>query len=786
MPERYIRPEMEDGVRGSHGSSMTFAEVLRIIIRRKYGIMLMIGLSFAAVLLGYKLQSPEYHAVSIMMISENQDKNELLSKLLGPDTGVSDGKSVRKDAELIRSMPIAELTIRALYANHNKYGSLELFDQRPFISPVARFFEPGRQLFAKQVSGQSALTEENLRRAAIRLNKRIRVEPVRETNVLKVSVASPFADEAALLTNTLCKVYREADISRNSEKYAQANRFVETMLHEQEQKVAEADMALSMYMSTHNIYEVTGNTQQLLEKLVEADARYNEVMVESNITRSGLDFLDKKLTEADKELSSRISKSVTDQLGSIMDELRKSENEYVHLVKENGSDATETKAKRQELEVLKARYEQLSRSKIAGQIGYAGRAQKYSYEVVSDKLKIERKLNELNFSASEFKRLKQYYEAQLDQLPKKEQEYVKLQRDREAVSKTYVFLKEKLDETRILIGSEVGSVSVVGAAFLPFEPESPDMKKTLLLGLLCSGLLATLYTYGVEKYDDRINDSSLFRNNRFGRVFMIPFAGKPYTDTDRRVNKHGEGGSLSRKFMDDVSVGNNSGSSSETDNKNPKITDDISSDFAESFRTLRAHLDCLPGERLSQLILVSGTSSNEGNSTICANLGISYAMVGRKTLIVDCNLQNASQHAIFACERQRGLGDYLSATEQNFDSGFIQETNVANLFVLTAGLEVMNPSELLGSAKMQLLLRELRGRFDVILLDSPQLFLSDSVQLAQQVDGILLVSRIGHTPKKLLMDLSGDEFFSPRILGVAVIESPDYRQFVFNRSKPAA
>lgn len=764
MFEKQLRVKSQDG-HPKQRAVMTFEDIFRIIIRRKYGILLSVVFSFATVLLYHNLITPEYHAESIVMINDNQDQNDLFSKVLGPGSGINDNKSVKKDAELIRSMPISELAVREL-SRSNQNKSLELFGGRPYLSPLAMLLKPVIPLFAAQNSDQRANSDENLRQLAIKLNDRIRVEPVRETNVLKVSVASPFSDESALLTNTICRIYRDADISRNSEKYAQANRFIAEMLKEQQEKVAEADNALSKYMSKNEIYEMTGNTQQLLDKLVEVDAHYNDIQAEYNIARHSLGFLDSKLSEAEKALTSRIAQNVTNELGSIMDEIRTNENDYVRLVRERGIDAPEVKAKKQQLDVVKARYDQLNRSKIAGQIGYAGRAQKFSYDMVSEKLQIERKLSELNFSATEFNRMKQYYENQLNRLPTKQQEFVKLQRDREAVSKTYVFLKEKLDESRILLGSEVGSVSVVGAAFQPPAPEKPDMKKTMLLGLLLSGIVASVYTYGAELVDDTIHDKSFFVDNNLGRVFMIPFISDNFQASSPKVEESVE--NYDSSINSELSVKESSNTFT------PKITGQLRSPFTESFRIIRAYLDHLSdGEK--QSILVSGTGMKEGTSTICANLGIAFAQTGRRTLIIDCNVFRASMHKIFNCKKEDGLSDYIMSSLDNFDSRFIKKTDIQNLFLVSAGNIVSNPGELFGSDKMHDLMKELKGDFDRILLDCPPLFISDGIQLVDSVDGIVLVSRLDHTRRKALQDLMDDQFLNEQMLCFAVVAS-DYAE----------
>lgn len=767
MLEKHLRAESQDRDMKSRESVMTFENIFRIIHRRRYGIMVVVAVTWIAATASHFLRTPEYRAVSILMINDKQDQNDLFSKVLGPNSGVNDFRTVKKDVELIRSMPIAELTVREL-SKVNRNMSLELFGERPYLSSFAILLKPVLPLFAEQNPVRQVKTDESVRKLAIKLSKRIKVEPVRETNVLKVSVASPFPDEAVLLTNTLCKIYRDTDISRNAEKYSQANRFIADMLYEQGQKLAEADAALSKYMLGHKIYEVTGNTQQLLAKLVEVDAKCNDITAEYNIAKNSLSFLDSKLSEADKAISSRISESVNAQLGSIMDEIRTNENEYVLLVRKKSIDDPEVKAKKQQLDVVKSRYEQLSRSKIAGQIGYAGRTQKYSFDMVSEKLQMERKLNELNFSATEFSRLKQYYEDQLDRLPQKEQEYVKLERDRDAVSKTYVFLKEKLDESRILIGSEVGSVSVIGSSFRPFDPEKPNLGHTILLGLLFSGIVASVYTYAAETMDDTVNDVSFFRDYNGLKVFRIPFvnldAKTSIFSKNNRVEADLHTAQL-KPYPGDPGI-----------SAIPKMTAHLTSSFAESFRKLRVHLDSLAGGDGLQTILVSGMGSGDGTSTVCMNLAMAFALAGRNTLIIDCNMNRASVHDTFSIMKESGLTDYLASSSLSFDQGSIASTEMNNLFVLNAGSNARNTSEMLGSDRMLSLIQELKKRYDRILLDAPPLFLSDAIALVNLADGIVLASRLQQSSKNIAQELLDDFFLRDQIIGVTVIDSNEMNQ----------
>jgi len=768
-------------------NEISFQDLLAVVVRRRYAIIAIIVMTMLTTIFIHYTKTPEYRADSIVMINDPKNQSDILSAVLGGGAGM-DAKASKKDVELLKSMPIAEQTVRRLY-NSSQANSLEFFGKRQYESPVSQFFSPFN-FFGKSSHDEPIQNrDEFFRRYAIKLNALIKVEAVRETNVLKVSVASPFPDEAVFLSNTLCQVYKYADIDRNSEKYAQASRFIGTMLSDQEKKVKNADDAQSKYMEGHEIYEFSGNTQKLLDKLIETDSKYNDIITEYNITKNNLAFLEGKLSAQDKALGARILQNVNSQLGSIMDEIRSSESAYVQLLSEKGVKSGDVKEKKRQLDAIKTRYEQLSRSKIAGQIGYEGRAQKFSIDMISEKLQVERKLNDLRFGSKEYSKLKQYYEAQLGTLPKKQQDYAKLVRDREVVNKTYIFLKEKLDETRILLGSEVGSVVLVGSAFRPFLPEQPVFKKDMLLGLVLGLFFAAAYAFGVETLDDTVINEQFFKDIGLPLLAVIPvvsqegksaFSGEELSRTGRLILTKIK--ALHEKVM--------TGGAKSKVKKNatpvlklpmPKITDSMSSPFAESFRILRTSLDYSRINAQLKSILVSGTAISEGKSTVCANLGMAYALTGKKTLIIDCDLRRASQHEKFNCKKHHGLTEYLYSSERMLDKSFFKPTHMDNLFVLTAGKKVPNPNELLGSAKMLELLKALADEFDMVVLDSPPLFLSDAAQLARAVDGTLMVARIKYSSRKPLQEYAHDSFLRPLALGVVAIAPRDAERYGYGK-----
>jgi capsular exopolysaccharide synthesis family protein len=757
---------------------ISFAEIIQLIIRRKVGIMVIVLLSMVVSLITFYSLTPHYYADAVM-ISKAQPSS-LTAAVLGGD--IVDAEKSANDVELIISLPVSEILVRELWKNDKK-SSLELFDYRPYISPVARILGwvlPINSVNADErtVSEGSPVYNALMRYYAVILNERIRVQQTKRSNVFRVSVDSPFPDESAFLTDMLCDVYQKIDIENNTEKYLQSNRFVDQMLKEQLALLDKTDETLSKFMVQNKMYTPEGNTTAWLSQAVTFDSRYNDIMAEYRITMNSRDYLNKNLSEADRELGDRIARNVNAQLGSILEEIRNKESEYISLLKQKSVNDPEVKTKKQEIDQTRSRYEQLSRSKIAGQINYIGQTKKYRYDLIAEKLQLEQKLNNLEYSAREYKRAQQEYESRLTQLPEKEQEFIRLKRDQEVVSQTYMFLKQKLDETRILIGSEVGNISRIGRAFRPVLPDSPKMNKVLLIGLIAGIVLAGVYVMGVEMIDDKVNEEMLFfKSLGFNIWGVIPYV-ESLEEPTETVSKGNLKNTIGRVFKSVLGKEQVAGlpegelETSEAGKNFPLMTDKLNSSFAESFRTLRTNLSFSRIDKPFKTILISGCSIGEGKSTVSTNMALAWAIAGKKTLIIDGDLRRPAQHSILKKKRAPGLTDCLASEEEDAEERYIQATHLDNLYLLSSGRPVPNPNELLGSEKMHALIKKLEQRFDRIVIDSPPIFISDAAQLVNTVDGILLTARLHYSSRTPLKEYASDNFLHKRIIGVALIDKP--------------
>lgn len=167
---------------------------------------------------------------------------------------------------------------------------------------------------------------------------------------------------------------------------------------------------------------------------------------------------------------------------------------------------------------------------------------------------------------------------------------------------------------------------------------------------------------------------------------------------------------------------------------------------AEQYRTIRTNIQFSNVDQDIKTIVLTSSGAEEGKSTTSANLATVYAQQGLKVLLIDADLRKPTGHYTFRLENHIGLTNVL--TRQSTLAQAVQESEIPHLSVLTSGPIPPNPSELLASAQMAELLKEMKKQFDMIIFDTPPILaVADAQILANQVDGTILVVSSGKTEK---------------------------------------
>jgi polysaccharide biosynthesis transport protein len=177
--------------------------------------------------------------------------------------------------------------------------------------------------------------------------------------------------------------------------------------------------------------------------------------------------------------------------------------------------------------------------------------------------------------------------------------------------------------------------------------------------------------------------------------------------------------------------------------------DDARHIFAESYRNIRSSLFFMPyeGPRPKTLLITSAVP-NEGKSTISANLAITMALSGAKTLLVDADLRRGAIREAFGLSTRIGLSEVLK--QEVTWREVVVPTSFPNLFILPRGKTLSQPSEHLLRDSTDILLKELYHQYDYIIIDSsPVLAADDTTSLAPKIDATLFVVRLSYTSARL-------------------------------------
>ncbi|MFE5321182.1 CpsD/CapB family tyrosine-protein kinase [Paenibacillus sp. NPDC056579] len=202
---------------------------------------------------------------------------------------------------------------------------------------------------------------------------------------------------------------------------------------------------------------------------------------------------------------------------------------------------------------------------------------------------------------------------------------------------------------------------------------------------------------------------------------------------------------------------------------------------SEAFRSLRFNIEAAALDHGVKTITVTSSGHGEGKTTTAINLAVAYAQIGKRVVLIDADLRKPSIHLTLGGDAGRGLTNYL--LNDSAVDGIIQDSYVDQLSVIPAGSMQPNPSELLASSRMSLLLDELRERFDIIFIDTPPLLtLTDAKIMSAKSDGVLLVIEHGKLKRIVAKKVKEElELAKANLLGIVMnqISSRDAGAYLY-------
>jgi len=297
-----------------------------------------------------------------------------------------------------------------------------------------------------------------------------------------------------------------------------------------------------------------------------------------------------------------------------------------------------------------------------------------------------------------------------------QEEKIQLEAKLDFYQQTYTSLLQSFDQIRLSEDQTVSTIVQVEPALPPVEPLRPKKLLYTALATLVSMIFAVCIIFIIDARDDTLKTV-----DDIVHKIGLPVLG---VVTHYKNNLKGP------------------------------ITEIMPRNIvSEAYRNLRTnilHTSTKVGLPI-RTVLVTSIMAGDGKSTVVSNLGVVLAQSGKNVTIIDADLRRSKMHQIFDLENNFGLSDVFDVDESKLlSNGLLQTTRVKNLSAVTAGNLPPNPSELLGSEKMNSILKIFDYCSEYILIDTPPVIaVTDASVLAPYVDGVLLVMKPGLTKLKL-------------------------------------
>jgi len=533
------------------------------------------------------------------------------------------------------------------------------------------------------------------------------VKRVPNSRLMDISFESTSPLQAAQIVNAHIKNFIEQNFQSRYEATTRASTWLTDQLNELKIRVEKAEDARIAYERQNQIWALDGDKQ--------------------NVTTQRLSDLNKQLTDAQSERMRKQSLFEFAKAGdldsvpqirdnpAVQDLLRKRSdvnNQYADALNQYGPNFPKVQRLQAQLKELDAAADKEKKAVIA---------------------RLESEYREARLREELLTKALDQQKTEVNQMSERMVQYSILKREAEANKALYDGLLTKLKEAGISAGLRSSNIRVVDPAMVPTYPARPAKTRNIVLSFVI-GLVGGIGLALLREYMDNTVKSpdDIEALVRLPSLAVVPAFSESNGDRPRSKLLKGASSNGHEKRIELVAQ------------HLPK------SQMSEAFRALRTALLLSQADHPPQVILVTSALPREGKTTAAANLAVTLAQLGDRTLLVDADLRKPGIGRLLSLGsgKYAGLSSYLAGVS-SLDLVTIQHPAIPNLSAIPTGPLPPNPADLLSSHKLTEAIAELRTKFKFIVIDSPPIMAAtDAVILSVKADGVLLVVRSGETPKE--------------------------------------
>ncbi|MEZ0314468.1 MAG: GumC family protein [Myxococcota bacterium] len=525
------------------------------------------------------------------------------------------------------------------------------------------------------------------------LQRKIQVRPVKESKLVRVAIEHRDPEVATALTNAVASAYVDANLETKLNLTETAVAWLGDQVSDLKRKLEQSELALHEFKSASGMVSASMEDRQTMNsQTLEQINRELSAAVAKRITLESRRAQLQRVVAAQAPLDSLDEvrqSSVVQELKVTLAKLREEESEL--LVRYT--------AEHPRVLALRERERTLERQ--------------VADEIQNITLAIEGEFTTAHETESRLRAAIEGVKVEALELNKKEIEYGRLRRERDNNQQLYSLVLNRQKEADLTRMLRVNNVRVLENAIAPNAPIRPRTKMNIAVGVVAGLLLGLVAAFIVD-----LLDNTLKSQEQVERLLRVPFLGI---------------------------VPAIKGQGSDTDTtRDHFIVEYPRSSVAECCRTLRTNLMFASPEAPAKCLLIASSRPREGKSTLVANLAITLAESGARTLIVDTDMRRPRLHQSFRVSNDIGVSN-LVLGEATLEQA-IQRTTVNRLDIVACGPIPPNPAELLHTEAFRALVTSLRQRYDRIVFDSPPVgVVTDAQVLSALVDGVVLVVHANKT-----------------------------------------
>src|SRR6056297_980114 len=715
-------------------------EYWRILVKRKWIVASVLAIITVATLLSTILMIPVYRSTATVQITPPNSQILEYADFSSEGTGyLAQQQFYTTQYEILRSRDLAESVVRTEGVEDHPELTGEIRQRsligelRALPGAIKRAFSPSRTASIEPLSAEDR-RERAIRIAASKLRSRISVTPIRNSNLVRLSVSAFDSEFAARMANAVVEEYIRATMQRRFQAGNQAREFLQDELAEMRIQLERADQALLDFAQRNQVAD--------LDQRVE-------------MATSTLNDLNKRLSDVETEL-------VT--LGSYKTMIERGQAADINMVNESA----EIRALRQQRAQMATEYASLSQR---FKEDYPTLVElRNQMDTISDQIAEERTLairgilsrfNSLTAEAESLRDAIETRESSILALNQQGVQYNILKRDFETNRELYDGLLQRMKEIGVAAGVQENNIAVIDEALPPGGPFKPDLGRNMVLAIAVGLIAGVGLALILEFFDSTIRRTE----------DIEALTGRPVLGLVPMVKAKQMRADNPAMHLPDRAVGHYSA-------KHPK------SSVSEAFRSLRTSLMFSTPEGMPKTILVTSPGPGAGKTTTAINLATVMAQNGSRVLLVDADLRKPRLHRDFGKPQSPGLTNRIAGTQsEGNETASIFSTDVEGLFVMPSGNQAPNPAELLSSERMTKIIAMNARAFDHVIIDTaPILGLADSMVLSRLVDGVIVVTSAGKTSKDSIKT-SMRRLMQVRapLLGVVLnavdLDSPDYAYY---------